>query len=117
MRKPTVELYYHVVPVPTTILTLARPNLLETRLFVEHNQSLPAQQRNPLRDARVFDPLHVAFQQDMPQALPCKVRMHTERMQANGFTILVVAGAGCELVVRAEVLGVVHGVICDEGRS
>lgn len=40
--------------------------------------------------------------------------MHAQRVQTNSLAIFVVAGAGCKLVVRTEILRVVHRVVCDK---
>ena len=51
MSKPTVELDHHVVPIAASILTLARPNLLESSFLVETNKPFSAKQCDTLCDS------------------------------------------------------------------
>ena len=50
----TVKLHDHVNPAASTILTRTRPNLHESRIFIELDQTLPANQCNPLAQSRIL---------------------------------------------------------------
>lgn len=114
MPKPTVELIYHIVPVATSILTLAWANLLESSFLIEANQPLSTKQRDSFRYSGVLDSLHIACQKHLTQTLTCEIGMHTQGMQTDSVAIFVMADIWCELVVCPEIFRVVHRVIRDE---